>query len=42
MLTPQQGVDGSSLPDSASVDPALTIVAFASQSAEYLNHHWLT
>jgi choline dehydrogenase-like flavoprotein len=30
-------VDGSSLPSSVSVDPSLTIMAFASQTAEYVN-----
>lgn len=30
-------VDGSSLPGSVSVDPSLTIMAFASQTAEHLN-----
>jgi choline dehydrogenase-like flavoprotein len=34
-------VDGSSLPGSVSVDPSITIMAFASQSAEYLNRHWV-
>jgi choline dehydrogenase-like flavoprotein len=33
-------VDGSSLPGSVSVDPSITIMAFASQSAQYLNEHW--
>lgn len=33
-------VDGSSLPSSVSVDPSLTIMAFSSQSAQYLNQHW--
>jgi len=33
-------VDGSSLPGSASVDPSITIMTFASQSAEYLNQRW--
>ncbi len=33
-------VDGSSLPGSVSVDPSITIMAFASQSAEYLNQRW--
>lgn len=33
-------VDGSSLPGSVSVDPSLSIMAFASQSAELLNQHW--
>jgi choline dehydrogenase-like flavoprotein len=35
-------VDGSSLPGSVSVDPSLTIMAFASQTAEHLNRHVLT
>ena len=34
-------VDGSSLPGSVSVDPSLTIMAFASQTAEYLNRRGL-
>jgi choline dehydrogenase-like flavoprotein len=33
-------VDGSSLPGSVSVDPSLTIMAFASQSADTLNERW--
>ena len=33
-------VDGSSLPGSVSVDPSITIMAFARQSAEILNQHW--
>lgn len=33
-------VDGSSLPGSVSVDPSITIMGFARQSAEWLNQHW--
>ncbi|HMD97759.1 MAG TPA: GMC oxidoreductase [Terriglobia bacterium] len=33
-------VEGNSLPGSVSVDPSITIMAFASQSAEYLNQRW--
>jgi choline dehydrogenase-like flavoprotein len=33
-------VDGSSLPGSVSVDPSITIMAFARQSAAVLNQHW--
>ena len=33
-------VDGSSLPGSVSVDPSLTIMAFSSQTAQYVNEHW--